>query len=185
MAVNPDRKEGLPKLREILRRQRDDIDIGLLDKAVHSISHFTIPTQVYVINSNKKELYSYTEEEEFEQNKQCFEENFKSQECMKDEIKPFLNKKSIVKNRIHSQITGYSEWQSLEEDRKRKTILSVLYTMVEVMRVECEHETDEQSKNRQTFAEELGIHWLGSAFPNEENAHAALENSSGRSEVNN
>ena len=29
MAVNPERKEGLPKLREILRRQRDDIDLAV------------------------------------------------------------------------------------------------------------------------------------------------------------
>lgn len=43
-----------------------------------------------------------------------------------------------------------------------RTILSVLYTMVEIMRCESENDTEEQIKNRQTFAEELGVYDSGS-----------------------
>ena len=37
-----------------------------------------------------------------------------------------------------------------------RLILSVLYTMVETMRVESEQETPAQRKNRETFSTELG-----------------------------
>lgn len=37
-----------------------------------------------------------------------------------------------------------------------RMILNVLYTMVEIMRVESEQETPTQKKNREAFAAELG-----------------------------
>jgi hypothetical protein len=36
-------------------------------------------------------------------------------------------------------------------------ILSILYTMVETMRVPLESETEEQKRNRELFIDELGI----------------------------
>ena len=38
-----------------------------------------------------------------------------------------------------------------------RLILSVLYTVVETMRVESDQETSAQRKNRETFAADLGI----------------------------
>ncbi|XP_052213602.1 striatin-interacting protein 1 homolog isoform X2 [Dreissena polymorpha] len=219
MAINVERKEGLPKLREILRRQRDDIDTSSSgDESDIDFQYEDADNQ----QSEIAELYSYTEEDEFAQSQECFEENFKSKgytewktlsetdrrkyvvylqnelevaerdrrvqalrsllylaqgvfgECSSPEDVLETSRCNIHLLYEHGLYYSLVELLSMEVENQEllaaamrksnvcikdsvhlRIILSVLYTMVEVMRCDSEQESEEQGKNRARFAEEL------------------------------
>ncbi|XP_045164509.1 striatin-interacting protein 1-like isoform X1 [Mercenaria mercenaria] len=214
-----ERKEGLPKLREILRRQRDDTDImSTGDENDLDFQYDDADT----LQAEIAELYSYTEEEEFTENKECFEENFTAQghttwralddenrrkyvvylqnelevadrvrrmkairsilylvQGVFDECGSEAQQAELIKANVHilyEQGLFFSFIEllcmevenqdaisaairkssvSIEDSSDLRVILSVLYTMVEVMREDQENDTEEQRKNRKSFAEEL------------------------------
>jgi hypothetical protein len=60
----------------------------------------------------------------------------------------------VVKNRFQTWLPKYDNRNFTLHFRM---ILSILYTMVETMRVPLESETEEQKRNRELFIDELGI----------------------------
>ncbi|KAJ8301773.1 hypothetical protein KUTeg_020760 [Tegillarca granosa] len=80
------KKEGLPKLRDLLRRRREDSLTESMGE-IPDIEFYYEDADTY--KSEMAELYSYTEESEFTENKACFEESYCSTgvfgECNTDE----------------------------------------------------------------------------------------------------
>ncbi|XP_035677679.1 striatin-interacting protein 1-like isoform X1 [Branchiostoma floridae] len=212
------KRQGLPKLRELLRRQRKDSDGNLEQPDLEFEYDDADRHQVEIA-----ELYSYTEEPEFTQNRKYFEEDYQQRVPEKwTVIDSGLQKMHILRllngtedtrreRRIRSMrsllylaqgVFGECETEadqlkwarhnvfllydcgvfsacvellsmeiengnaqasalrkpavSLADSTDLRVVLSILYTMVETMRMGCDADTQEQQHLRDMFQRELG-----------------------------
>ncbi|KAJ8301772.1 hypothetical protein KUTeg_020759 [Tegillarca granosa] len=169
------KKEGLPKLRDLLRRRREDSLTESMGE-IPDIEFYYEDADTY--KSEMAELYSYTEESEFTENKACFEESYCSTgvfgECSTDEeqldwsytnvhmiyeqglFPSFVELLAIeIENNIAASEAISKTSVSIADSKDLRLITNVLYTVVETMRVPKEMETEQQKRNRELFKEDL------------------------------
>ncbi|CAC5386384.1 Striatin-interacting protein 2,Striatin-interacting protein 1,Striatin-interacting protein 1 homolog,Striatin-interacting proteins 2 [Mytilus coruscus] len=117
MDAGPRKGEGLPKLRDLLRRQRED---SLSESMTDSPDIEFLYDDADTYQSEMSELYSYTEECEFALNRKCFEEGFKAKGYDKwTETSSEIRKKHIVYLQNELEIAS--------EERRTNAVHAVLY----------------------------------------------------------
>ncbi|XP_030828749.1 striatin-interacting protein 1 homolog isoform X3 [Strongylocentrotus purpuratus] len=121
---------GLPKLRELLRRQRRDSD-GQNDTPDLDFEY----DDAHKYSHEIAELYSYTEEPEFSLGQKCFEEDFHS---YVDEKWSQLDETRQVMHILHLQ----NSLECAKREQRMKTARAVLYLAQGVFS-ECSSEEDQ------------------------------------------
>ncbi|ESO85181.1 hypothetical protein LOTGIDRAFT_221410 [Lottia gigantea] len=135
MDANSAGKRGVPKLRELLRRQRRD-----------SETMSDVPDIEFVyddadkLNVEISELYSYTEEDEYSQNQCCFEELFHKQG---------FEKWTTVSEEDRTKFIVYlqNELEITDRNRRKSAIQAILY-LVQGVFGECDNEDNQNEWSR-------------------------------------
>ncbi|XP_074644294.1 striatin-interacting protein 1 homolog isoform X2 [Tubulanus polymorphus] len=124
-------KRGLPKLRELLRRQRRDSETLSDSPDIDFVYDDADDYQTEIA-----ELYSYTEEPEFELNQQCFEEVLQ-QYCPGKKWKDMEHS-----DQINHIMRLQDLFEQSDRDKRMKTVRAALY-LVQGIFGECETEEDQ------------------------------------------
>ncbi|XP_055999344.1 striatin-interacting protein 1 homolog isoform X3 [Ostrea edulis] len=121
------KKEGLPKLRDILRRQRDD---SLSESMTECPDIEFLYDDADSYNAELAELFSYTEDSEFESSRKKFEDGFINKDCDNK-----WTKSSEVVQRKHI-VFLQNELEVADKERRINAMWSLLY-LVQGVYGEC------------------------------------------------